>query len=90
MPKKNQTLDEVLVERKSQHGDFRDHSKIAQELKTIARSGVSYNQLNDIEREGLEMILHKIARIVSGNPHKKDHWTDQAGYATLVGDTLTD
>lgn len=90
MAKKKQSLKEVLVERKSQHGAFTEHSRVSQELKRVVRSGVSYNQLTDIELEGLEMILHKIARVVSGNPHKKDHWVDQAGYATLVGDTLTD
>lgn len=88
--KKKPTLDEVLKQRKQQHGDFRDHSKISQELKRVVRSGVSFSQLNDIELEGLEMILHKIARIVSGDPHKKDHWVDQAGYSTLVANTLED
>jgi hypothetical protein len=34
------------------------------------------------------MIVHKISRIVNGNPDKVDHWVDIAGYATLVADRL--
>jgi hypothetical protein len=34
------------------------------------------------------MIVHKIGRIVNGNPDKVDHWDDIAGYATLVSDRL--
>lgn len=90
MAKKKQQLTEVLAERKKQHGDFRDHSKIAQALKRVVKGGVSYHLLTDVELEGLEMTLHKIARIVSGDPHKKDHWVDIAGYNTLVGNTLED
>jgi hypothetical protein len=37
-----------------------------------------------MQREALDMILHKIARIVNGNPNETDHWHDIAGYATLV------
>ena len=30
------------------------------------------------------MILHKVARIMAGNPKEADHWRDIAGYATLA------
>ena len=29
------------------------------------------------------MILHKIGRILAGDPNHKDHWVDIAGYANL-------
>jgi len=35
-------------------------------------------------REALEMILHKIARILNGNPNYADSWQDIAGYAQLI------
>jgi hypothetical protein len=35
-------------------------------------------------REALDMILHKISRICTGDPTFKDHWVDIVGYATLV------
>ena len=34
------------------------------------------------------MIVHKLARIVNGNPDKVDSWVDIAGYATLVAERL--
>lgn len=38
--------------------------------------------------EALDMIQHKIGRILSGNPNEPDHWHDIAGYATLVENIL--
>jgi hypothetical protein len=34
------------------------------------------------------MIIHKIGRIVTGNPDVPDHWLDIEGYARLVRDRL--
>ena len=33
---------------------------------------------------GLEMIGHKIARVLAGDCNHKDHWMDIGGYAQLV------
>jgi len=38
--------------------------------------------------EALDMILHKIGRIVAGDATFKDHWVGIAGYATLVADRV--
>ena len=38
--------------------------------------------------EALEMIQHKIARILNGDPDYADSWDDIAGYAKLVSDRL--
>ena len=35
-------------------------------------------------RESLEMVAHKVARILNGNPTNVDSWHDIAGYAALV------
>jgi hypothetical protein len=32
--------------------------------------------------------VHKIGRIVNGNPDAVDHWIDIAGYAKLISDRL--
>lgn len=42
-----------------------------------------------MQREALEMIAHKIARIVNGDPGYLDNWNDLAGYAQLVAQELT-
>jgi hypothetical protein len=47
-----------------------------------------YKELNPVQMEALEMIAHKIARILNGNPDHHDHWHDIAGYATLVAERL--
>lgn len=44
--------------------------------------------LDPDQREALEMIAHKIARILNGDPNYADSWHDVAGYATLVADRL--
>jgi len=35
-------------------------------------------------REALEMIAHKIGRILNGDPNYADSWHDIAGYAKLA------
>jgi Domain of unknown function (DUF6378) len=75
---------DLTNERAKAHGDFTDVSDIAQRLKSVIRTGHSFDQLSMVQVEGLDMILHKIARIVSGNPNHKDHWDDIAGYAHIV------
>lgn len=77
---------ETLNERHNTHGDYSSHARITQELKTIIASGDTYDKCSHHEKETLDMIAHKIGRIVSGNPHFHDHWHDIAGYATLSAD----
>jgi len=40
------------------------------------------------QKEAVEMIAHKLGRIVNGDPHYDDSWVDIAGYAKLVSDRL--
>jgi hypothetical protein len=79
---------QILNERGKVHGDFTDHATFAQHLKRIAQSSKNWTALNTVQTEGLEMILHKVARILAGDPNHADHWNDIAGYATLVSDRL--
>jgi hypothetical protein len=48
-----------------------------------------WDRLNDVQREAVEMILHKVGRIISGDPNVHDHWDDIAGYAKLVSERIT-
>lgn len=79
-------MQKLLAERGKTHGEYRDHARIAQALKDVMRSGPSYALLHDHERETLDMLAHKIGRVLAGNPHFEDHWRDMAGYATLSAD----
>lgn len=76
----------TLNERAATHGSYTDHAHQTQILKEVMRANPNWNRLDWHERETLEMIAHKIGRILSGNPHFHDHWHDIAGYATLSAD----
>ena len=74
----------LLEERKKQHGDFFEHSLYAQRLKETMWGSMNWNKLTPVQKEALEMIQHKVARILAGDPNHDDHWDDIAGYAKLV------
>lgn len=77
-------IDKLLEERGKVHGDFTERALIAQSLKSIVRDCPNWEDLSCTQAEALEMIAHKISRILAGNPNVKDHWDDIAGYARLV------
>ena len=81
-----QTTEEILEERARTHGQFADNARIAQELKRLAMREPAYYQMNVVARESLDMIMSKIARILSSDEgvHHLDNWADIAGYARLV------
>jgi hypothetical protein len=78
------SLDATLDARRSTHGDYSEHARITQRLKTIMRNTPNYGAMDDHECETLDMIAHKIGRILAGDPHYHDHWLDIAGYASLT------
>lgn len=82
-------IQDILDERKTTHGDFVDNSYLSQEIKNTLFETVGYNDLEPYMAEALDMIVHKIARIVCGDAKFKDHWDDIAGYATLVSHELS-
>lgn len=82
-------MSDILDEREKTHGDFYRVAMMAQELKDVMRRGKNWSEMDDTERETLEMIATKIGRILSGYPHEIDHWRDIAGYATLIERWLT-
>lgn len=83
-------VDETLDERAKDYGTFKDGAALMQGIKRLlADHAARHNKtFTDDQWEALEMIVHKMARIVNGNPDKVDSWVDIAGYATLVADRL--
>jgi len=83
-------IKKILVERGETYGEFIEHAKIAQELKSIYRRELALRSkvLEADQFEAIDMIVHKIARIINGNPNHADSWVDIAGYAKLVADRL--
>jgi hypothetical protein len=80
-------LNEVLNQREEAYGSFECVARVSQELK-----GVMYESLvsdkEPEEYEALEMILHKIARIICSKYVLLDEYRDIAGYAMLVLNSL--
>ncbi len=79
----------ILRERGKMYGNFLRQAGIAADLKGIMRAHIDWTmQLAPDQREALEMIAVKIARILNGNPNHGDSWRDIEGYARLVADRL--
>jgi hypothetical protein len=71
-----------IPNRDEQHGGLEAVGQLAQNMKGALRAGANWHRLAPGEREALDMIAHKIARILSGaDPHDSQHWEDVAGYA---------
>jgi hypothetical protein len=81
-------IKEILEQRGERYGYFTNHAHISQNMKFIMRKSKQWTNLSDDKKEALDMIVHKIARILNGDPEYKDSWTDIRGYTKLVEDTL--
>lgn len=82
------SIQDTLNERQKTHGVFANHARICQDLKCVMYTQLSWGLLADDQKEALEMVVHKIARILNGNPNHHDHWLDICGYSQLVADRL--
>lgn len=83
-------IDEVLNARAKNYGKFIEGAEIMQMTKRLVHNyieqrgtAMAFDQL-----EAIDMIIHKLGRIINGNPDHLDNWVDIAGYATLVVDRL--
>lgn len=85
----NDSLDCTLSTRASTYGSFTDISIISQDMKSVMANSKNWNTLSEDKKESLEMIVHKIGRILNGDPEYVDNWHDIAGYATLISNSLT-
>ena len=78
-------IDSVLEERGARYGVFMGHAHVTQQLKGAMRQyGKNWHQLAADQLETLDMIQHKIGRILNGDPDYVDSWTDIIGYTRLV------
>lgn len=83
-------VDDILAQRGLRYGKFKNLAQLCQELKRVMVRHASAvgTEFADSQWEALEMIAHKIARIVNGDPNHIDSWADIAGYAKLIADEL--
>lgn len=80
--------EQLITERGNRYGKFKDGAEIMQELKDVMREVDGWRNLTPSQREALDMIQHKIGRILNGDPTYDDSWKDIAGYATLIVNEL--
>jgi len=82
------TIEATLTERGSRYGVYTEHARITQDIKTVMAKTPKWGNLEPHQKETLEMIAHKIGRILNGDPNYHDSWHDIVGYAKLTADEL--
>jgi|688.fasta_scaffold65583_3 hypothetical protein len=84
------SIEETLEQRGKRYGKFTDHAQVTQDLKRVVAAHLQGGRphMAADQWEALDMIFHKIGRIVCGDPNYADSWHDIAGYAKLVEDRL--
>ena len=82
-------INKTLSDREETYGTFKNQADKAQSLKDVMRRYEEWENLTASQKESLDMIQHKIARILNGKGNDyTDNWHDIAGYATLVENEL--
>ena len=81
-------IDDTLKERGKRYGEFFVHAVISQGIKKSMTTWPGWENLDSFHKEALEMIAHKIARILNGDPNYHDSWHDIVGYAKLAADEI--
>jgi len=76
----------VLQERSATHGDFEHYAVISQRLKHALSGGTNWEAMDVVQREALEAVMGKLARIVTGDPNFIDHYRDIIGYTQRAMD----
>ena len=78
----------TLNERGARYGSYDNHARITQNITRAMQDSPNWDCLADDQKETLEMVAHKIGRILNGDPDYDDSWVDIVGYAKLVADRL--
>ena len=78
----------TLEERGNNYGSFTGHARVTQNIKSAMKDSANWDALSPDKKECLEMVAHKIGRILNGDPEYKDSWHDIVGYTTLIDNTL--
>lgn len=81
-------INSVLQVRGSRYGTLMSNATISQGLKEILHSSSNWEAMPPDMREALDMIVHKISRIVEGDFNYDDSWIDISGYSTLIVERL--
>lgn len=84
-------IKQTLSERGTRYGSFKGHAEVSQKLKQIFQLELEKREkfLPPVQQEAVDMIFHKLARIVNGDANYIDSWRDIVGYTQLVIEELS-
>jgi len=77
---------DVIKERGKIYGDFKDIANISQKIKAMYY--LHSNESDPVINEGIDMIIHKLTRIINGGSKYIDNFRDLSAYAQLIIDYL--
>ncbi len=83
-------INSTLEQRGRRYGDFVGHATVTMRLKRVVGDELAARgkTLADDQQEALDMVFHKIGRIINGDADYDDSWHDIARYAQLVAERL--
>ena len=83
-----QDINTTLNERGERYGKFSGQAALSQALKRVMHAAPNWDRLSDAQKEGLEMVQHKIATMLNGDPTYLDNIVDIIGYSTLIQEVM--
>ena len=86
----DENIKEVTDIREQRYGSLKVQGKLAQDLKDVAHNSSKWNKLLPYQKECIDMVMHKISRILEGDPKYIDSWRDIVGYVSRVVEFLAD
>ena len=80
----DKALEGILGERGNRYGTFENNAKTCQLLKNVFHAQEGWYRLSYVQREAVEMMMHKISRLINGDSTYTDTVVDIAGYNQLM------
>ena len=78
----------TLTERGNRYGTFDSNAALSQTLKQTLHTAPNWNSLPNYMKEALEMVMHKISRLLNGDFTYTDNVIDILGYTQLMLDEM--
>src|SRR5699024_12051327 len=77
-----------ILQKESSYDGMNRQGELTKELKGVHHDHEWWHKLTGGQQEALDMIMHKVSRIVCGDNLYIDSWRDIAGYAQVIVDAL--
>jgi hypothetical protein len=74
--------------RTNTYGEFNENARLTQQMYDVMQLHPGWARLDYGKRHAAYMIVHKLSRIVEGDPEYDDNWADIEGYARLAKERL--